>query len=69
MAHCDLEGWLERNRRRFHKPTINQCWHSIFDGFCNNGGRVSGEFRSAVQGCGYDVVKSAAGDWYLGKLK
>lgn len=69
MGHADLEHWLERNRKRFNRRNITLCWRAIFDSYCTNGGRMSGEFRSAVIECGYDVVKSAAGDFYLGKVK
>ena len=68
MGHQDLEVWLSKNRRRFHKPSMRLCWHAIFDGYCANGGRMSGEFRSAVQGCGYDVRPVARGGFELWKV-
>lgn len=69
MRHQDLEVWLNENRQRFHSRTIALCWRAIFDSHCQNGGRMSSEFRAAVIDCGYAVRPVAAGGFELWKVK
>lgn len=69
MAHGDLEGWLDKNRYRFNRRNICLCWRAVFDAYCQNGGRMSGEFRAAVIDCGYDIRPVAKGGFELWKVK